>query len=77
MVAFFWIPDWPEQNKYLSVADKEMLRQRLRSDQPTDEEDELSFRKLGAILRDWKIWIRYICVPQKGGGGPKQSWLTC
>ncbi|KAK7932294.1 major facilitator superfamily domain-containing protein [Apiospora marii] len=56
-VAFFWIPDWPEQNKYLSVADKEMIRQRLLSDQPTNEEDELSLGKLGAILRDWKICI--------------------
>ncbi|KAK8052724.1 major facilitator superfamily protein [Apiospora saccharicola] len=56
-IAVFWIPDWPAQNKYLSVADKEMIRQRLLADQPTTEEDGLNLQKVGAILRDWKIWI--------------------
>lgn len=67
-MAFFWIPDWPEQNKYLSVADKEMIRQRLLSDQPTSEEDGLNFQKVGAILRDWKIWIRYLYISPYGKG---------
>ncbi|KAK8044786.1 hypothetical protein PG993_004810 [Apiospora rasikravindrae] len=56
-VAFFWIPDWPEQNKYLSIADKEMIRQRLLSDQPEVDEAEMTFHQLVAILLDWKIWI--------------------
>ncbi|KAK8069198.1 hypothetical protein PG994_005814 [Apiospora phragmitis] len=56
-IAVFWIPDWPEQNNYLSLADKEMVRQRLLSDQPAEEDNELDFHKLRAILFDWKIWI--------------------
>ncbi|KAK7943803.1 MFS general substrate transporter [Apiospora aurea] len=56
-IAFFWIPDWPEQNKYLSMADKGMIRQRLLSDQPAVEEPEMTLHQLGVILLDWKIWI--------------------
>ncbi|KAK8098179.1 uncharacterized protein PG998_013665 [Apiospora kogelbergensis] len=57
MIAVFWIPDWPEQNKYLSLADKEMIRQRLLADQPVDEEEEIDVRKFGAIVFDWKVWV--------------------
>ncbi|KAK8879149.1 MFS general substrate transporter [Apiospora arundinis] len=59
-IAVFWIPDWPEQNKYLSLADREMIRQRLLADQPADEEEEIDLHKLGAIVLDWRIWIRHM-----------------
>lgn len=70
-VAFFVIPDWPEQTKFLTAEEKTLLAQRLANDGHAGEAtmDTLNKSALKRIFGDWKIWcatVMYLCVATTG-----------
>ncbi|RDW65576.1 hypothetical protein BP5796_10268 [Coleophoma crateriformis] len=71
IVSFFLVPDWPEQAKFLTSEEKDMLRSRLDLDQAAGvaRMDTLDKHSLRLIFRDWKIWtgtIFYVCATTTG-----------
>ena len=52
------IPDWPEQCRFLTAEEKDLLRRRLTVDNTTEEArmDRLDKAAVYGILQDWKIW---------------------
>lgn len=58
LLAVFVIADWPEQARFLSAEEKDLLRRRLAAD--TGDEcrmDTLNGFAYRRIFRDWKIWL--------------------
>ncbi|RDW59879.1 hypothetical protein BP6252_12966 [Coleophoma cylindrospora] len=71
IASFFLVPDWPEQTKFLTSEEKDMLRSRLDLDQAAGvaRMDTLNKHSLKLIFRDWKIWtgtIFYVCATTTG-----------
>jgi hypothetical protein len=58
LIAVYFIPDWPEQNRRLTPDEKELLRRRMELDELRDM-GKLDHTALRMILSDWKIWLRY------------------
>lgn len=57
VIAFFLIVDWPEQCRFLSAAEKDLLRRRLAADGAENARmDTLNKRSYKLIFSDWKIW---------------------
>ncbi|KAK4149865.1 high-affinity nicotinic acid transporter [Chaetomidium leptoderma] len=58
IIASFVIIDWPEQTRYLSADEKELLRRRMAADVGDacrmDTLNKFAFRR---IVRDYKIWL--------------------
>ncbi|EGR44156.1 uncharacterized protein TRIREDRAFT_70933 [Trichoderma reesei QM6a] len=56
--AAFLIIDWPEQTKYLTAEEKELLRRRLAADiDETCRMDVLNKASFQRIISDYKIWL--------------------
>lgn len=56
--AAFLIVDWPEQCRFLSGAEKQLLRRRLAEDGTEDARmDTLNGFAYALIFSDWKIWL--------------------
>ena len=56
VVAFFFIPDWPETSKFLSSEERKLLLRRLREDSSNIKMDYLDMKTGLRIFTDWKIW---------------------
>ncbi|KAK7908827.1 hypothetical protein PG985_016130 [Apiospora marii] len=58
LLASFLIVDWPEQCRFLTDAEKDLLRRRLAADGAEEAQMEtLNAQAWRLILRDWKIWL--------------------
>ncbi|KAH0496054.1 hypothetical protein TgHK011_003437 [Trichoderma gracile] len=58
IIAAFLIIDWPEQTKYLTAEEKELLRRRLAADvDETCRMDVLNKASFQRIISDYKIWL--------------------
>jgi MFS family permease len=60
LVASFVIADWPEQTRYLTAAEKALLRRRMAADGGDGDAcrmDTLNRFALTRIARDYKIWL--------------------
>ncbi|CAM1505060.1 Fc.00g106970.m01.CDS01 [Cosmosporella sp. VM-42] len=58
IIAALLIADWPEQARFLSAEEKELVQRRLRLDTGDDcRMDTLNGFAYTRILRDWKIWL--------------------
>ncbi|KAL6877639.1 major facilitator superfamily domain-containing protein [Trichoderma longibrachiatum] len=58
IIAAFLIVDWPQQTRYLTTEEKELLRRRLAAD--VDEScrmDVLNKASFRRIVSDYKIWL--------------------
>ena len=58
IISLFLIVDWPEQCKFLTPAEKEMIKKRLAAD--TGDEcrmDTLNSYSYKLILKDYKLWL--------------------
>ena len=64
LIATFLIPDWPDQARFLSSEEKELVRRRIALDGgdscKMDTLNPFAYRR---ILRDWKIWLGYVDPP--------------
>ncbi|KAK8139445.1 hypothetical protein PG984_002825 [Apiospora sp. TS-2023a] len=58
LLAAFLIVDWPEQCRFLTAAEKNLIRRRLAADGAEEAQmDTLNAQAWRLILRDWKIWL--------------------
>lgn len=55
--AFFLIPPWPEDCKFLRPYEKNMILQRIAADRLHLKHDTLTLQSFVTTLTDWKIWI--------------------
>jgi hypothetical protein len=54
----FWvIPDFPEEAKFLTEAEREFVIAKLQKDIGPSAYEHLSWRKIGVVFKDWKIWV--------------------
>lgn len=54
--AFFLIPPWPEDCKFLKPHEKDMMLQRIAADRLHLKHDTLTLKTFVTTLTDWKIW---------------------
>lgn len=60
MIAKFWVVDWPQTTKFLSVEEKALLERKLAADSggaSSARMDRLDKRAWRRILLDWKIHV--------------------
>jgi hypothetical protein len=55
VVATFVLVDWPEDTKFLTKAEKELLASRLREDLQEVKMDRMDLAAMKRILSDWKL----------------------
>ncbi|KAF2185774.1 MFS general substrate transporter [Zopfia rhizophila CBS 207.26] len=57
--AKLFIPDWPEQCRFLTPEEKVLMNTRLAIDNASEEArmDRLDNAAIYRILKDWKIWV--------------------
>ncbi|OLY81366.1 putative tartrate transporter [Smittium mucronatum] len=55
--SFFLIKDFPEEVKYLTPEEKELLVNRLRDEQGMASKSHGSIKETIACLLDWKMWV--------------------
>lgn len=59
----YFIVDWPENAKFLSADERQLLSRRLQRDVPEAKMDRLDTKAKRRILCDWKIYIGFV-APQ-------------
>ncbi|KAF8161311.1 major facilitator superfamily domain-containing protein [Crassisporium funariophilum] len=65
IVAWFFLPNFPDQNTFLSQEDTNIMLQRVERDRGDSVPDLLSIEKLVNHLLDWKLWtigVMYMCA---------------
>ncbi|KAF9255200.1 MFS general substrate transporter [Marasmius fiardii PR-910] len=63
-LAFFYIPDFPDRNTFLSKAQTAFILRRIEQDCGDSRPDEITTRKILHHLGDWTIWaygIMFAC----------------
>jgi len=56
-IASFWmIHDWPEQARFLTPLEKEIIATRMKKDQGLAGEGKLTWRIVKKALKDWKVY---------------------
>ena len=56
VVSKFFLADWPENAKFLTREERDLLLNKLSKDEGIFKMDRLDRKALRRILRDWKIW---------------------
>jgi MFS family permease len=57
-ISMFLIPDWPEQARFLSAEEKELVKRRIEADiGDMCGMDKLNRFSFNLIFSDWKIWL--------------------
>ena len=54
--SFWMVHDWPDQARFLSPLEKEMVHNRLKREQGLASEGKLSWRIVRKALKDWKVY---------------------
>ncbi|KAF5380507.1 hypothetical protein D9615_004684 [Tricholomella constricta] len=69
IIAWFYIPDFPDQNTFLSEEQTAFVLDRVERDRGDSIPDELTKKKLVEHLLDWKLWafsllaaLMYMCA---------------
>ncbi|KAG6902781.1 hypothetical protein C0995_011929 [Termitomyces sp. Mi166 len=57
MIAWFYIPEFPDQNTFLNDDQTKLVLDRVEHDRGDSIPDEMTGRKLFEHLLDWKIWV--------------------
>ena len=71
--AFFILPDWPEQAKFLQSSQREVLLQKLDRDCGDYVETKSTLTVLKDCLTDYKVFLWYTNFPELEKSVP---WLT-
>ncbi|PPR05324.1 hypothetical protein CVT24_008043 [Panaeolus cyanescens] len=56
LVIYFFIPEFPDQNRFLTKEQTEFVLKRIDEDRGDALPDEISWAKIKLHLRDWTIW---------------------
>jgi len=56
LIAWFYLPNFPEQNVFLSQEETAQVLERVEKDRGDSVPDSLSPEKVLRHLQDWKIW---------------------
>lgn len=56
IVAYFFIPDFPDRNRFLSPEQTALVLKRVEEDRGDSIPDELTFKKIMSHLGDWTLW---------------------
>ncbi|KAL9712047.1 hypothetical protein Ac2012v2_005123 [Leucoagaricus gongylophorus] len=65
VVSWFFIPDFPDQNTFLTSEETELVLERVERDRGDAVPDELTSRKIILHLCDWRMWVfglMYFCA---------------
>ncbi|KAF9451529.1 MFS general substrate transporter [Macrolepiota fuliginosa MF-IS2] len=65
LVSWFFIPDFPDQNKFLTEEETKVVLERVEQDRGDSIPDELTVGKVLQHLGDWKMWafaMMYFCA---------------
>ena len=54
---YFVIADFPEEAKFLNDDERQFIIQKLESDAGNSEYEDLKWRNIVAVFKDWKIWM--------------------
>jgi hypothetical protein len=54
--AWFYLPNFPDQNKFLNREETRFILERVEKDRGDSLPDVLSVRKVVNHLMDWKLW---------------------
>lgn len=57
IVTWFYVPDFPDQNDFLSPQQTKLILDRVERDRGDSVPDSLTREKVIEHLRDWKIWV--------------------
>ncbi|SPO39701.1 related to putative tartrate transporter [Pseudozyma flocculosa] len=59
-VAWYCLPDWPEQSRFLSDREKALVRRRLDAvDGLPKQEERMTWSEAKKVLADWRAWLHY------------------
>ncbi|EKM81127.1 hypothetical protein AGABI1DRAFT_56500 [Agaricus bisporus var. burnettii JB137-S8] len=64
-ISWFFIPEFPDQNKFLTKGETNVVLGRVEKDRGDSVPDTLTLKKMLLHLRDWKMWafaIMYFCA---------------
>ncbi|KAJ7668665.1 major facilitator superfamily domain-containing protein [Mycena polygramma] len=64
VLAFFWLPDFPELNTFLSPEQTAFVLQRVEDDRGDSIPEQLTLRKVLHHLGDWTLWaygLMFMC----------------
>jgi len=56
VLAWFFMPDFPDRNRFLSPAQTELVLKRIQDDRGDAIPDPITFKKVMIHLSDWTIW---------------------
>lgn len=56
IIAWFFLPNFPDQNTFLTQGETNIILQRVEKDRGDSVPDALSMEKLCSHLLDWKPW---------------------
>ena len=56
VVAFFFIAPWPQDAKWLTAEEKDLVFRRNEEGVRAAKMNRMSLRIFGRVARDWKIW---------------------
>ena len=59
IASWFFIIDWPETSKFLTVEERQLLLRRLSDDAAEAKMDRLDSKAKRRAFGDWKIYIGY------------------
>ncbi|KAJ3565563.1 hypothetical protein NP233_g7554 [Leucocoprinus birnbaumii] len=65
LVSWFFIPDFPDRNGFLTKEETKLVLERVERDRGDSVPDELTCSKIAVHLRDWKMWafgLMYFCA---------------
>ncbi|KAF8963681.1 major facilitator superfamily domain-containing protein [Flammula alnicola] len=65
IIAWFFLPTFPDQNTFLTREETAIILQRVEKDRGDAVPDDLSKEKLFSHLLDWKLWVcglMYMCA---------------
>ncbi|KAF9259710.1 MFS general substrate transporter [Marasmius fiardii PR-910] len=57
ILVYFFIPDFPDRNTFLTEAQTAFILQRVEEDRGDSIPDEITVRKVLRHLTDWTIWV--------------------
>ncbi|KAL7625890.1 High-affinity nicotinic acid transporter [Parahypoxylon ruwenzoriense] len=55
ILAWFFVPPFPEQSAFLSPSEKKWLLKRLKADNKGMSHENMTFQKIVNALKDWKV----------------------
>ena len=56
IIAWFFLPNFPDRNRFLTREETRLILQRVEHDRGDSVPDVLSKEKLFSHLLDWKVW---------------------